>query len=219
MENVEFIRSHSDLKKYLQVNTNSTSLKTLLIHSCCGPCSSTVLERLAKTFNITIFFYNPNIDTYEEFEKRYEEQKRLILELGLNIKVIKGKYDENAFLNAVKGLENLGERTIRCYNCYYERLYASAIYAKENNFDYFTTTLSISPYKNSNWINEIGLNLEKEFGINFLYSNFKLEDGYKRSIELSKIHDLYRQDYCGCKFSKLERDERIKIKNKTQNKL
>lgn len=212
MKNNDFIRSVSDLKKYLQVNTNSNSLKTLLIHSCCGPCSSTVLERLSKVFNITIFFYNPNIDTFSEFEKRYDEQKRLIEEMGLNIEVIKGNYDEKCFLNAIKGLETLGERTARCYNCYYERMYASAIYAKENNFDYFTTTLSISPYKNSDWINEIGLKLEKEVEVNFLYSNFKLEDGYKRSIELSKIHNLYRQDYCGCKFSKLERDERVKNK-------
>ena len=212
MENSEFIRSHSDLKNYLQVNTNSSSLKTLLIHSCCGPCSSAVLERLAKAFNITIFFYNPNIDSLEEFEKRYEEQKRLILEMGLNINVIKGNYDENSFLNAINGYENLGERSIRCYNCYYERLYNSALFAKQNNFDYFTTTLSISPYKNSNWINEIGLKLEEMVGIKFLYSNFKLEDGYKRSIELSKIHNLYRQDYCGCKFSKKERAERIKNK-------
>lgn len=212
MENSEFIRSHSDLKNYLQVNTNSSSLKTLLIHSCCGPCSSAVLEKLAGAFNITIFFYNPNIDSLVEFEKRYEEQKRLISEMGLNINVIKGNYDENSFLNAINGYENLGERSIRCYNCYYERLYNSALFAKQNNFDYFTTTLSISPYKNSNWINEIGLKLEEMLGIKFLYSNFKLEDGYKRSIELSKIHNLYRQDYCGCKFSKKERDERIKNK-------
>ena len=213
MENSEFIRSHSDLKNYLQVNTNSSSLKTLLIHSCCGPCSSAVLEKLSGAFNITIFFYNPNIDSLLEFEKRYEEQKRLISEMGLNINVIKGNYDENSFLNAISGYENLGERSIRCYNCYYERLYNSALFAKQNNFDYFTTTLSISPYKNSNWINEIGLKLEEMVGIKFLYSNFKLEDGYKRSIELSKIHNLYRQDYCGCKFSKKERDERIKNKN------
>lgn len=210
MTNNENIRSQSDLKKYLQVNTNSSSLKTLLIHSCCGPCSSTVLERLSKSFNITIFYYNPNIDSYEEFEKRYDEQKRLISEMGLKIPVIKGNYDNNCFLNAIKGYETLGERSIRCYNCYYERLFATANYAKEYNFDYFTTTLSISPYKNSNWINEIGIKLEKEVGVNFLYSNFKLEDGYKRSIELSKIHHLYRQDYCGCKFSKQERLEKIK---------
>ena len=212
MENNHFIRSHSDLKKYLQTNTNSSSLKTLLIHSCCGPCSSTVLERLAENFKITIFYYNPNIDSYEEFDKRYEEQKRLVEEMGIKIDVIKGNYDENCFLNAIKGYENMGERSIRCYNCYYERLYTTAMFAKENNFDYFTTTLSISPYKNSDWINEIGFKLEKEVGINFLFSNFKLEDGYKRSIELSKIHNLYRQDYCGCKFSKKEREERIKNK-------
>lgn len=212
MENNHFIRSVSDLKKFLPVLANSNPQKTLLIHSCCGPCSSTVLERLAESFKITIFYYNPNIDSYEEFDKRYEEQKRLVEEMGLNINVIKGNYDNNCFLNAIKGYENMGERSIRCYNCYYERLYATAIYAKENNFDYFTTTLSISPYKNSDWINEIGFKLEKEVGINFLFSNFKLEDGYKRSIELSKIHNLYRQDYCGCKFSKKEREERIRNK-------
>ena len=188
-------------------------MKKLLLHSCCGPCSSTVLERLCNFFDITVFYYNPNIDSEEEFEKRYKEQVRLIDEMNLNIKTIKGKYDYNCFLNAIKGLETLGERSIRCYNCYKERLIATAKYAKDNNFDYFTTTLSISPYKNSNWINEIGEELEKTLNISFLYSNFKLEDGYKRSIELSKIHDLYRQDYCGCIFSKNERIERIKSKN------
>lgn len=202
------IRSQSDLKKYLPIITNSIPQKTLLIHSCCGPCSSTVLERLSKIFKISIFFYNPNIDTLEEFEKRYEEQKRLIEEMELNIDVIKGNYDENIFLETIKGYENLGEKSIRCYKCYYERLKMTSLHAKELNFDYFTTTLSISPHKNSNWINEIGIELEKEVGINFLYSNFKLEDGYKRSIELSKIHNLYRQDYCGCKFSKKEAFER-----------
>lgn len=212
MKNNPDIRSQSDLKKYLPIITNSIPQKTLLIHSCCGPCSSTVLERLSKVFKISIFFYNPNIDTLEEFEKRYEEQKRLIKEMELNIDVIKENYDENVFLEAIKGYEKLGEKSIRCYKCYYERLKMTSLRAKELNFDYFTTTLSISPYKNSNWINEIGMELEKEVGINFLYSNFKLEDGYKRSIELSKIHNLYRQDYCGCKFSKKEVFERRKSK-------
>lgn len=213
MKNNYPIRSQSDLKNILPVIGESIPKKTLLIHSCCGPCSSTVLERLNKYFDITIFYYNPNIDSYEEFEKRYHEQVRLIEEMNLNIRTIKGNYDYNCFLNAIKGLETLGERSIRCYNCYKERLIATAKYAKEHNFDYFTTTLSISPYKNSNWINEIGEELEKEYDISFLYSNFKLEDGYKRSIELSKIHDLYRQDYCGCIYSKNERLERIKSKN------
>ncbi|MBQ8292181.1 MAG: epoxyqueuosine reductase QueH [Bacilli bacterium] len=207
------IRSQSDLKNFLPVLANSIPQKTLLIHSCCGPCSSTVLERLSKTFKITIFFYNPNIDTEEEFEKRYEEQTRLIKEMNLDINVIKGKYDENIFLNAIKGYEELGEKTIRCYKCYYERMNEAALIAKKLNFDYFTTTLSISPHKNSNWINEIGIELENKYQINFLYSNFKLEDGYKRSIELSKEHNLYRQDYCGCKYSKKEAYERRKLKN------
>ena len=212
MENNLFIRSVSDLKKFLPVLANSNPQKTLLIHSCCGPCSSTVLERLAESFKITIFYYNPNINSYEEFDKRYEEQKRLVEEMGLKIEVIKGNYDKNCFLNAIKGYESMGERSIRCYKCYYERLYVTAMFAKENNFDYFTTTLSISPYKNSNWINEIGIELEKEVNVNFLYSNFKLEDGYKRSIELSKIHNLYRQDYCGCIFSKQETEARRNLK-------
>ena len=213
MKNNPIIHSQSDSKKFLPIIGDLNPKKTLLIHSCCGPCSSTVLERLSDFFDITVFYYNPNIDSEEEFEKRYKEQVRLIEEMNLNIKTIKGEYDYNCFLNAIKGLETLGERSIRCYNCYKERLTATAKYAKENDFDYFTTTLSISPYKNSNWINEIGEELEKTLNISFLYSNFKLEDGYKRSIELSKIHDLYRQDYCGCIFSKKERIERIKSKN------
>ena len=213
MENNIIIHSQSDLKKFLPVISNSNPKKRLLIHSCCAPCSSAVLEKLKNFFDITIFYYNPNIDTEVEFNKRYEEQIRLVKEMGLNVEIIKGKYDYSCFLNAIKGLENLGEKSIRCYECYKERLIATATYASINNFDYFTTTLSISPHKNSNWINEIGEELEKEYNIRFLFSNFKLEDGYKRSIELSKIHDLYRQDYCGCIFSKNERNNRIKSNN------
>lgn len=212
MKNNPDIHSQRDLKKFLPIIANSNPQKTLLIHSCCGPCSSAILEKLSQIFKISIFFYNPNIDSLEEFEKRYEELMRLIKEMQLNIDIIKGNYDENNFLEAIKGYENLGEKSIRCYKCYYERLKATSLEAKKLNFDYFTTTLSISPYKNSNWINEIGIELEKEVEVNFLYSNFKLEDGYKRSIELSKIYNLYRQNYCGCKFSKKEAFERRESK-------
>ena len=176
----------------------------LLIHSCCGPCSSCVLECLSKYFLITIYYYNPNIDTEGEFNKRFSEQKRLIKEMDLEnpINLIKGEYNTSIFNEIVEGLEELSEGKERCFKCYEFRMREIARYAKDNDFDYFTTTLSVSPYKNSNKINEIGEIIESEYNVKFLYSDFKKKDGYKRSIELSKLYELYRQDYCGCIFSK-----------------
>ncbi len=176
---------------------------TLLLHSCCAPCSSAVLEYLYKHFNITLFFYNPNISPESEFNYRLDELKRLVVEMKLeNIEIVVPKYNNNEFEAIAKGLENLPEGGSRCKSCYRLRLIKTAEYAKENGFDYFTTTLSVSPYKNAQALNQIGAELEKEFGVNYLYSDFKKKEGYKRSCELSRQHNLYRQNYCGCVYSK-----------------
>ena len=189
---------------------NSINLEhkpSLLLHSCCAPCSSAVLERISKYFKITILFYNPNITDYEEYLKRKEELKRLIKDVGYDIKIMDCDYDKEKFISLALGLENKKEGDIRCYKCYKLRLEKTAMEARNNNFDYFTTTLSISPYKNSKWLNEIGEELALKYNINYLYADFKKKNGYKRSIELSNIYHLYRQDYCGCIYSKVERDK------------
>lgn len=180
---------------------------TLLLHSCCAPCSSYVLEYLSDYFNITIFYYNPNITDFSEYQKRIEEQKRLIKQLPVKheIKFIEGKYEPECFFEISKGLEDLKEGEARCLKCYYLRLEETAKKAQELQFDYFTTTLSVSPYKKAFKLNQIGNVLSKEYKVNYLYSDFKKKNGYKRSIELSKKYNLYRQDYCGCIFSKKER--------------
>ena len=180
--------------------------KKLLIHACCAPCSSAVLEKISKYFKITILFYNPNITDYSEYLKRKEELKRLIKEVGYDIEVMDCDYDKEKFISMALGLEDKKEGDIRCYKCYKLRLEKTALVAKENNFDYFTTTLSISPYKNSKWLNEIGKELSAKYKVNYLCADFKKKNGYKRSIELSNIYHLYRQDYCGCIYSKVERE-------------
>lgn len=183
---------------------------SLLLHACCAPCSSAVLERLGEVFKITIFFYNPNITDFDEYHKRFEEIKRFVgsFKVKYPISILEGGYDSNKFFDMAKGLEEEKERGKRCYKCYELRLKETAKVAEEKNFSYFTTTLSLSPYKNSKWINEIGEVLDKEYTSSFLYSDFKKKNGYKRSIELSNEYNLYRQDYCGCVYSKKERDLR-----------
>ena len=175
----------------------------LLLHVCCAPCSSYVLEYLNKFFNITVFYYNPNISSKEEYDKRINEELRFVKEYPFDtkIEVINGKYDNDTFEDIIKGLEEEKEGGARCFKCYRLRLEESAKYAKENKYDYFTTTLTISPYKNSQVLNEIGHELSEKYGIKYLYSDFKKKNGYKRSIELSREYNLYRQDYCGCKYS------------------
>lgn len=183
---------------------NKQGLKPrLLLHVCCAPCSSAVLEYLCTHFDITLFFYNPNISPEDEFIYRLNELKRLIKEMNLeNIKIIVPEYNNSEFESIAKGLEDLPEGGSRCKKCYRLRLERTAQYAKENSFDCFTTTLSVSPYKNAEALNNIGGDLEKEFGIKYLYSDFKKKDGYKRSCELSRKYNLYRQNYCGCIYSK-----------------
>ncbi len=180
------------------------SKKKLLLHACCAPCSSYVIEYLTKYFDITILYYNPNIDTESEFNYRLSELKRFVKEFKTTnqVEVVSLGYNKDEYLEKVKGLEQEKEGGKRCYECFKLRLRKSALYAKEHNFDYFTTTLTISPLKNSKLLNEIGHDLELEFGVNYLYSDFKKKEGYKRSIVLSHEYNLYRQDYCGCEFSK-----------------
>lgn len=176
---------------------------TLLLHACCAPCSSAVLEYLYENFNITLFFYNPNISPESEFNYRLEELKRLIVEMNFrDIEIVVPDYDNNEFEELAKGLEDLPEGDKRCKKCYRLRLMKTAEYAKEKGFDYFTTTLSVSPYKNAQLLNEIGGELEKEYETPYLYSDFKKKEGYKRSCELSREYNLYRQNYCGCIYSK-----------------
>ncbi len=176
----------------------------LLLHSCCAPCSSAVLERLKNNFDVTVYFYNPNIDDESEFRKRAEEQERLCKEL--KIKFVCPNYDKQEFYQVIKGLEKEKEGGLRCKECFQLRLKSAASYAKNNGFDCFATTLTVSPLKNADLLNSIGEKLEKEIGVKYLYSDFKKKGGYLRSIELSKQFDLYRQNYCGCSFSKKAKD-------------
>ncbi|MBE6014014.1 MAG: epoxyqueuosine reductase QueH [Lachnospiraceae bacterium] len=177
---------------------------SLLLHACCAPCSSYCLEYLTRFFSITIFYYNPNISEESEYKKRINECKRLISLLPVKNKVsfIEGDYRPEVFREMSKGLEHEPERGKRCYKCYELRMREAAHVAVDKGFDYFTTTLSISPHKNADWINEIGEKLEIEYGIKHLTSDFKKKNGYKRSIELSNEYNLYRQNFCGCVFSK-----------------
>lgn len=182
----------------------------LLLHSCCAPCSSYVLEYLTEYFNITVYYYNPNISPMGEYEKRIAEQKRLISEMKFknSVSFIEGTYNHDEFISLTRGLENLPEGGERCSLCYEMRLEAAAQKAAEINADYFTTTLSVSPYKNMAKLNTIGLKLAMEYGVPYLVSDFKKNNGYKRSIELSTEYGLYRQNFCGCIFSKKEAEER-----------
>lgn len=193
-----------DIEMEKEIEKIKNERPKLLLHACCAPCSSAVLERISDYFKISILYYNPNITDEDEYQKRLEELKRFvsIFDTTKEIEVIDGKYQPEDFFTMSEGLEKEKERGKRCYLCYQMRLRETAKLAKELNFDYFTTTLSLSPYKNSNWINEIGDNLSNMYNVEFLYSDFKKKNGYKRSIELSKEYHLYRQDYCGCIYSK-----------------
>lgn len=194
------------LDKTIEQLGKEGKVPTLLLHSCCAPCSSYVLEYLSKYFKITVLYYNPNISPKEEYEARVREQKRLIGEMDFTYPVsfLEGNYVPEDFYEMAKGHENDKEGGERCFLCYEMRLREAAEAAKKGDFDYFTTTLSISPLKNAQKLNEIGIRLAKEYGVAYLMSDFKKKNGYKRSVELSAEHHLYRQDYCGCVFSKRE---------------
>ncbi len=176
--------------------------KKMLLHSCCGPCSTQVIDFLKNDYDITIFYCNPNIDTEEEYLHRLNEQKRYCKIVG--IEVIEDNYCPNEFLDKVKGLENEREGGARCAVCFKIRLLKTALKAKELGFDCFGTTLTVSPHKNADIINAIGKSINHDYDIEFVEGNYKKQDGYKKSIEFSKKYNLYRQNYCGCKFSKRE---------------
>ena len=184
----------------------------LLLHACCAPCSSYVLEYLTKYFQITLFFYNPNISPREEYDFRAAELCRLVEEMGLSddVEFLYGTYDPERFTQLAMGLESLPEGGGRCKKCYALRLEESARAALEGGFDFYTTTLSISPHKNAEWLNEIGEKMGARYGVRYLTSDFKKKNGYKRSCELSVQYGLYRQDYCGCIYSKRAAEERGK---------
>lgn len=200
---IEKINYQLVLDKELELIKNNKIKPKLLLHACCAPCSSFVIEYLHNYFDITIIYYNPNIYPIEEYTRRKEELKKFLTTFKISdkIKLIEMDYNFKEYYDAIKGLETLGEKSKRCYNCYQFRMEKAAKYAVDNNFDYFTTTLSISPYKISSWINEIGEELSKKYGVKYLYADFKKRNGYKRSLELSKEYNLYRQTYCGCNFS------------------
>jgi len=186
---------------------NLHETKKILIHSCCAPCSTHVITYLTKYFDITILYYNPNISPKEEYEKRKQEQIKLINEIKTinKIDILDCDYDNEKYEESITGYEQCKERGERCTICFNLRLEKAAELAKKLNYDYFCSTLTVSPYKNAKLINEIGKNLESKYNIKWLYSDFKKNDGYKKSIELSKIYNLYRQNYCGCKYSKRDK--------------
>lgn len=198
-------KKYSSILEETLLNIEKNNMRPrLLLHSCCGPCSSYVIEYLTKYFDITIFYYNPNISPYDEYLKRKTEQIKLIEDIdNINkLDIIDCDYENDIYEEKIKGLENEPERGSRCRVCFNLRLSKTAREAKKMDYDYFGTTLTVSPYKNAELINEIGLELEKKYDIKYLVSDFKKNNGYKRSIELSKKYNLYRQDYCGCKYSK-----------------
>ena len=198
-----------ELEKLIEKQQREGEKPSLLLHSCCAPCSSYVLEYLAPYFDICDFYYNPNISPKKEYEDRKEELKRLILEMGLSTEVsfLEGTYQPEDFFAMAKGLEDLPEGGERCFKCYEMRLRESAKIAKEQGAEYFATTLTISPLKNAQKLNEIGERLAEEYGVKYLPSDFKKKNGYKRSVELSAQYELYRQNYCGCVFSKMQAEK------------
>lgn len=206
-----------ELDKIIDVLQKEGKVPALLMHSCCAPCSSYCLSYLAEYFKITIFYYNPNIAPVEEYEKRVAEQKRLIEALSVKypISFAEGRYNPEAFEAIAKGLEDAPEGGNRCFACYELRQREAAEYAAKEGFDYFTTTLSVSPHKNAGKLNEIGLRLAEEYQVPYLVSDFKKKGGYLKSIELSKEYDLYRQDYCGCVYSRMERERQKKEKDES----
>ncbi len=208
------VHYQKEMEEVIDRHQKAKEVPRLMLHSCCAPCSSYVLEYLSEYFDITVFYYNPNIYPEEEYAKRVKEQKDLIerMELKRPVGFLEGSFDQGRFYEMAKGMESLAEGGERCFACYKLRLEETAQRAREQRMDYFTTTLSISPRKNAAKLNEIGLALGKEYGVSYLTSDFKKKDGYRRSVELSKEYGLYRQDYCGCIFSKEQREREEQLK-------
>ncbi len=208
-----------ELDKQLEEIIIKGNVPGLLLHSCCAPCSSYVLEYLSPYFQITDFYYNPNISPKEEYEERRDELVRLIGELPLPnpVAFLEGAYEPGRFFELAKSLEELPEGGERCFRCYELRLREAAAMAKQLGLDYFATTLTISPLKNAQKLNDIGEALAKEYGVRYLVSDFKKKNGYRRSVELSAEHNLYRQNYCGCVFSKQQaecRKQQMQVQDK-----
>ncbi len=204
VKNLNKINYQKWLDSTIEQITKQNSTPTLLLHSCCAPCSSYVIEYLSQYFSITVFYYNPNISPESEYQYRVAEQKRLIslMPVRNTVSFLEGEYEPTEFYGVCKGLEKEKEGGKRCEQCFRLRLSKTAEKAKELSFDYFTTTLTISPLKNAPLINAIGKELSEKYGVAYLYSDFKKKEGYKRSIVLSREYQLYRQNYCGCIFSK-----------------
>jgi hypothetical protein len=183
---------------------NENKGKKILLHSCCAPCSSYCIKELAKFMSVTVLYYNPNIEPIEEYNKRKQEQIRLIEEYKktLDVSYLDCDYENETYENKIKGLEQEKEGGKRCLVCFNLRLEKTASFAKQNNYDFFATTLTVSPHKNSKILNEMGIEIGKKYKIPFLVSDFKKREGYKKSIEYSKEYNLYRQNYCGCKYAK-----------------
>lgn len=199
-----------ELEKQIERLKKEQKVPKLLLHSCCAPCSSYVLEYLSDYFEITVFYYNPNIFPENEYTKRILEQQTLIgnMKVKYPISFLAGNYDRERFFDIAKGLEHLKEGAERCFRCYELRLEEAARVAQAGEFDYFTTTLTISPLKDADKLNEIGIKVGEKYGVEYLQSDFKKKNGYKRSIELSAEYGLYRQDYCGCEYSFRDRQEK-----------
>lgn len=201
-----------EMERELETVSGMAQMPRLLLHSCCAPCSSYVLECLFRYFDITVFYYNPNIYPDEEYEHRVKEQQEFLIRYPFEreISFMAGEYDKERFYDTIKGTEDFGEGTERCFRCYRLRLEETAKRAKDGGFDYFTTTLSISPMKNAAKLNEIGEETARSVGVRYLTSDFKKKNGYKRSCEISKEYGMYRQDYCGCIYSYGEREKQKK---------
>lgn len=206
--NMNKVNYQKILENEIETITKENKVPTLLLHSCCAPCSSYCIEYLSQFFKITVFYYNPNISEETEYRKRVEEEKRFINEFPAKypVSMIEGEYDTKKFYDIAKGYEKVPEGGERCFRCYEMRLRETAKVAKQQNFDYFTTTLSISPLKNAQKLNEIGKKLSEEYKVPYLFSDFKKKEGYKRSIQLSEEYGLYRQNFCGCVYSKESRN-------------
>ena len=216
--NLQKINYQKELEKVLDTLRKEGKVPTLLLHSCCAPCSSYVLEYLSEYFKITVFYYNPNIDAEEEYKKRKSEQIRLLKETGW-ADFLDCDHDAKAFEEIAEGLEQEPERGARCYLCYRLRLEKTAKAAKERGFKWFCSTLSLSPYKNAEWVNEAGAAAGEKYGVRFLPSDFKKRGGYYRSLELSAAYGLYRQDFCGCKYSKAETERKRQAKDSKTDSL
>lgn len=212
------VNYQKQLEMLIAKHEKAGEVPKLLLHSCCAPCSSYCLEYLSNYFRITVFYYNPNIYPEEEYVKRVEEQRHFIERLPVKHKIdfVEGVFEKERFYETIKGYENCKEGGERCFLCYELRLAETAKLAKQMGMDYFTTTLSISPLKNSDKLNEIGEKVGSKFGIAHLSSDFKKKNGYKRSVELSNEYEMYRQYYCGCIYSKKERDKEIKERESKQ---